>query len=318
MASIFLSYRRTDSPQACRVYDWLVQRFGHDAIFMDVSDIPFAVSFTDFIKQAICSSKVMITLIGAQWQAKINQPDDPVRRELEVALASQIPVLPVLIGNTPMPNPEELPASLASIARQNAVTVGVLHDFHAHMQMLLPKIEAILGALAKENVVTSDPEVVNVACDALIRFLHERFLEDQPGNSDPVEWRIIGPEELSRPPETGVTLYLHRIARLAELLELHFILSFWSRHPNQGYRLAGWTLRHFERNPVVPAEFLLYYSTSSDAIYELKVRRSDEDSRQIWKMMTDQPLRLSLAYVATISPKNIGDRRPFGEASSTK
>ncbi|MCB0112132.1 MAG: toll/interleukin-1 receptor domain-containing protein [Caldilineaceae bacterium] len=56
MATIFLSYRRTDGPQASRIYDWLAQRFGYDAVFMDVTAIPFAVSFTEFIQQAIAGA----------------------------------------------------------------------------------------------------------------------------------------------------------------------------------------------------------------------------------------------------------------------
>ena len=304
MAIIFLSYRRTDSPQACRVYDWLVQRFGHDAVFMDVSNIPFAVSFTDYIKQEISNSKVLIALIGAGWQTKIREADDPVRMELETAVASQIPVLPVLVGNTPMPNPEELPQILANIARQNAETVGISHDFHTHMQMLLPKIEAILGALARENVVTSDPDVINIGCAAVIRYLKEEFDKTTMRYSVPVSWRVIGPEELfsGAPPDKSVTLYLHRIARLAELLELHFILSFWWPNAENSQRFAGWTLRQFEQTPLIPAAFLWQYGTEEPE-YDLKVRRSDEDPRQIWKMITDQPLQLSLAYVATISPK---------------
>jgi hypothetical protein len=280
---------------------------------MDVSSIPFAVSFPDFIRQAICSSKVLIALIGAQWQAKIRQPDDPVRMELEVAFANQIPVLPVLIGNTPMPNAEELPESLANIARQNAVIVGVLQDFYTHMQSLLPKLEAILGALAKENVVTSDPEVINVVCRAIIQFLKNEFERVDIGRFLGAEWKTIGPEQFldGAPPDTAVTLYLHRIARLAELLELHFILSFWWRNPGAVYRVAGWTLRQFEQTPSIPNEFLRR-SDAEELRYEVKIRHSDEDPRQIWKMITDQPLRLSLAYVATVSPKTcgIGTRDP--------
>ena len=40
----------------------------------------------------------MIALIGAGWQEGIDQPDDPVRMEIETALANGVPVLPVLIG----------------------------------------------------------------------------------------------------------------------------------------------------------------------------------------------------------------------------
>src|SRR5688500_17385621 len=128
MANIFLSYRRTDGPQACRVREWLVRRLGLDAVFMDVEDIPFAVNFSDFIREQITNSKVLIALIGADWTKKISQPDDMVRTEIEVAIASQVPVLPVLIGNTAMPNSDSLPASISTIARQNAMTVGVLNE----------------------------------------------------------------------------------------------------------------------------------------------------------------------------------------------
>jgi hypothetical protein len=158
MATIFLSYRRTDSPQACRVHEWLVRRFGNDAVFMDVAAIPFAVSFPDFISDSIGDSKILIALIGAHWSTRIHDGDDPVRIELELALRNQIPVLPVLIGTTPMPSPDELPASISTISRQNATTVGVSHDFDTHMQALLPKIESILGTLAIQSVVTSDPD----------------------------------------------------------------------------------------------------------------------------------------------------------------
>src|SRR5262252_9076498 len=123
MATIFLSYRRTDGPQACRVYDWLVQRFGNDAVFMDVTAIPFAVSFPDFIRQEISQARVLLALIGPQWQEKIREPDDPVRMELEAAAESRIPLLPLLIGNTPMPNAEELPASLAMFSVLNAIVI---------------------------------------------------------------------------------------------------------------------------------------------------------------------------------------------------
>ncbi len=56
MVTIFLSYRRRDSSQACRVYDWLMQRFGNAAVFMDVADISFATKFTDYIKQEIAGA----------------------------------------------------------------------------------------------------------------------------------------------------------------------------------------------------------------------------------------------------------------------
>jgi len=301
MATIFLSYRRTDGPQACRVYDWLGQRFGNDSVFMDVAAIPFAVSFPDFLEQAIANSKVLIALIGAQWLTKIHEADDPVRMEVEVAIANHIPVLPVLIGNTPMPDVEELPASISTIASQNAVTVGVLHDFNTHMQSLLPKVESILGALAAESVATSDPYVVQRACHGIIRYLHEKFSQSAPFGAS-AQWKVISTDDLSNIVEpVSVTLFLHRVVRLAELVELHFMLSFWAQNASDEHVLAGWVISQLEQTPTIPDEFFASDAMTTEC--DLKIRRSDEDARQVWKMITDNPLRLSLTYVATVSPK---------------
>lgn len=273
-----------------------------DAVFMDVEDIPFAVSFPDFIREEITNSKVLIALIGADWIKKINQPDDPVRTEIEVAISSQVAVLPVLIGNTPMPNPDQLPGSISTIARQNAVTVGTLNDFDTHMQSLLPKIESILGALAKESMATSDPAVISLACRAITNYLSAWYAR-APYSFSPF-WAVMGTNELSNlrvTQDLTVTLFLHRVARLAELLELHFILSFWGRNAEDEQMLAGWVVRQFERTPVISTEF--FASRQGEPECVLAIRRSDEDAREVWKMITSDPLRLSLAYVATVKPK---------------
>lgn len=299
MATLFLSYRRSDSPQACRVYDWLVRRFGEDEIFMDVTAIPVAASFPDFIREAIAGSKIVVVLIGDGWLDKIQEADDPVRVEIEAALDNHVPVLPVLIGHTPMPDPDALPASIAAIASQNAVTVGVSHDFHTHMQSLLPTIEAILGRLAIQSVVTADPDVIHLACQAIISYLGETYSRTGVEEWN-VVWEVVSPRDFVKNQQLHVTLFLHRVERLGELLELHFILSFWGYFAISDHRLAGWVIRQLERTPVIPGE---YFSPGPEAVEcELKIRCSDEDSRQVWQMITDEPLRLSLSYVATVSP----------------
>jgi hypothetical protein len=297
MPLIFLSYRREDSPQASRVYDWLVQRFGHDAVFMDVARIPFAVSFPDYIRQAIGDSRVLIALIGPEWHRTIDAPTDFVRMEIEVALEHRVPVLPVLIGSTPMPAAADLPTTISSIALQNADVLGVSHDFHSHMQQLLPKVESILATLAAESVVTQDPAVIDNACRAVNDFLRNSHYEEKSPWTPSFE--VIRAGDMHNSTHSmvnGVTLCLHRVTRLAELLELHFILSVWSQRADGGHWLAGWIIRHLERHPLVPDQYV-----GNDAI-RLKIRSSDEDARTVWKMITDQPLQLSLAYIATISP----------------
>jgi hypothetical protein len=314
MATIFLSYRRTDSPEACRVYDWLGQRFGYDSIFMDVAAIPFAVRFPDFIKQAIAKSGVLIALIGAEWARRIRDANDPVRMEIEAAIAHQIPMLPVLIGNTPMPDVEELPTSISAIASQNAVTVGVSLDFHSHMQVLLPKIESILGALAATSIGHSDSHLIQRACNGIRGYLEEAYMSDPDPERFYCEWKVISADSFGGPPPGGdtTTLYVHRVGRLAELIELHFILSFWARNPAMEQLLAGWVMFHLEQSPVVPDEFFGHGVMGHKCT--LRIRWSDEDPRRVWKMITDMPLRLSLAYVATVSPKGMSARVPIVRA----
>ena len=277
------------------MYDWLARRFGYDAVFMDVSAIPFAVNFPDFIRGAIQGSSVMVVLIGPEWHTRIHQPDDPVRMEVETALAANVPVLPVLIGSTPMPNPEDLPTSIGSITVHNAAIVGVLQDFDTHMKVLLPKIESILGKLAVPRMVSADPQVILSTCQGIVRFLHHAIQSERGAFLD---WRIFATSDFGAGHANTGSLYLHRISQLGDLLELHLLISFWTQVAAPALEGAGLVMQCFERFPVVPAEHL----PSMQTAVAVKMRRSDEDPRQVWKMITDYPLQLSLAYIATVSP----------------
>lgn len=307
MPIIFLSYRRTDGPQACRVYNWLAQRFGYDEVFMDVKDIPFAEMYTTFLREAIAKSKVMVILIGQDWLNKMAQPDDPVQMEIETAVEHKIPLLPLTIGTTPMPAAEALPSSIASLASQNALAVGVLHDFDTHMRLILPRIESIIGRLSVQTLATENPEVIQLTCEGIIAFLRDKYFASPSSNNLYSEWRVFGTTSFQEVTNsTLVTLYLHRIVALGELLELHFILSFWSTFPYHEHRLSGWVLHELERTPLIPASFKVNLEGANGVVSvlgrQIKIRRSDEDARQIWRMITDLPLRLSLAYIATVAP----------------
>ena len=57
-------------------------------------------------------------LIG-EMKARIREDDDWVRKELEHALASGIPVIPVLISSAKVPDARKLPASLRGVFEAN-------------------------------------------------------------------------------------------------------------------------------------------------------------------------------------------------------
>jgi TIR domain len=88
---IIVSYRRTDSAMAGRIFDRLVQRFGKKSLFIDIDNIPFGCDFRKHIDDALKSSDLLIALVGAKWiggegkDAKITRDADPVRVEIETA-----------------------------------------------------------------------------------------------------------------------------------------------------------------------------------------------------------------------------------------
>src|SRR5262249_36631290 len=152
---------------------------------------------------------------------------------------------------------------------------------HTHMQSLLPKIEAILAALARESIATSDPDLIRRVCDGIVQYLRQT---KSGGVQWGTSWSVISTGEMQRQmaSDNAVTLLLHRVERLAELLELHFILSFWSQTSDREHMLAGWVMRELERVPMIPTHF--FADGAADCGCDVKIRSSDEDARQVWKM----------------------------------
>ena len=126
---IAISYRREDSlPIAGRLYDRLQAKFGKKNVFMDFDSIPPGVDFREQIKQTIERCKLVIAVIGPDWLGerddktrRIDDASDFVRLEISYALKGGIPVIPLLINNTPMPKPEKLPADIEALSFRNAL-----------------------------------------------------------------------------------------------------------------------------------------------------------------------------------------------------
>lgn len=131
--SVFINYRRSDvAGHAGRLYDDLSQRLGADQVFMDVDTIPVGVDFAEVVREALGRCDIVLALIGKSWsdtrdrtgRRRLDRPDDYVRVELETALEHRIPILPILLQDAEMPAESELPASLAFLARVNALDLS--------------------------------------------------------------------------------------------------------------------------------------------------------------------------------------------------
>ncbi len=162
MSGIFISYRRSDSPDATgRVYDRLVAEFGRAQVFKDVDSIPLGRDFRGHLNDIVGNCGVMLAIVGPHWtearnpagQRRLEDPDDFVRIELETALARDIPVVPVLVGHAQIPVASELPGSLGSLVFRQSIEVRPDPDFHNDATRLVTALRAILDpeAVAAEQ-----------------------------------------------------------------------------------------------------------------------------------------------------------------------
>ena len=151
---IAISYRRQDSnPVAGRLYDRLQAEFGKGAVFMDFDSIPYGVDFREHIKHTLRRAKVIVAIIGPDWAGakdksdrRIDDPTDFVRLEIASALEGDIPIIPVLINNTPMPDAKSLPPELEALAFRNGLALDTGIDFHHHTDRLIAGIHKVVDA----------------------------------------------------------------------------------------------------------------------------------------------------------------------------
>lgn len=144
-STIILSYRRQDSAGVTgRIFDRLSQEFGPDRVFMDIDSMPAGVDFHEHLQAILADCGALLVVIGKSWRsqrkgqpARIMDPDDWVRIEVETALERGIPVVPLLIDGASLPSREQLPESLWPLLRRNALPVDSGRDFHAQLSRLV-------------------------------------------------------------------------------------------------------------------------------------------------------------------------------------
>jgi Tol biopolymer transport system component len=153
LSGIFISYRRSDNPDATgRIYDRLVAEFGKAKVFKDIDSIPLGMDFRGHLNEIVGGCAAVLAIIGPSWvdtrsnagQRRLEDPDDFVRIELEAALARGIPVVPVLVGNATMPGVAQLPASLAELAYRQSIQVRPDPDFPNDATRLVSALQVIL------------------------------------------------------------------------------------------------------------------------------------------------------------------------------
>jgi hypothetical protein len=121
MSIVFISYRHEDAEaDAGRLYDTLATELGKEALYKDVENIAVGRNWRRAVKEALVDSAAVISVMGPAWR-----PSDAIEFELNIALTSNIPVIPFLVRNADLGQlTRDLKAPLSEIRDRNAMKVS--------------------------------------------------------------------------------------------------------------------------------------------------------------------------------------------------
>ena len=148
---VFISYRREDSAgYAGRLHDRLLQEFGDTVVFIDVDSIPLGIDFVKRLTMEVANCNALLAMIGPRWinardkkkKRRLDNPRDPVRIEISAALQRDIPVIPILLEGTEVPDKDLLPRNLKPLAVRNGLNVDHA-SFHADLGRLVRELRGL-------------------------------------------------------------------------------------------------------------------------------------------------------------------------------
>lgn len=151
--AVFISYRRTSALVVEHIHEKYCATYKADSIFLDRADIEPGARFPDRIKNAVSNASVVLVVIGRDWisvqnertySRRLDEEDDWVRQEVEIALRGKCTVVPVLVDGAKMPTPEQLTSTLRPLIERNAVSLSMEH-FGDDVRNLVAKLGEHLG-----------------------------------------------------------------------------------------------------------------------------------------------------------------------------
>lgn len=151
---IFLNYRRDGDFHAARgIFERLEKEFGRDNIFMDVGKgyIKLGDDFAEKLREKVASCDVLLAVIGRGWleakdtagNRRLDSPSDFVRDEIVSALEQNKRVIPVLVDNASMPDPDLLPDPLKKLVGRHAVRL-TNENFSVDCDSLMSQLRELL------------------------------------------------------------------------------------------------------------------------------------------------------------------------------
>lgn len=150
---IFISYRTADgADKATALARELGQVFGDSAVFLDKDDLRGGSHWAAQIGRTLSTRPVLLLLltpqllsaVDSQGRRQIDDPEDPVRREVSAALAAGAELIPVLCdGVDALPGPDAaLPPPFDGLAERTWRRLRA-YDWAADLRRLEADLEAL-------------------------------------------------------------------------------------------------------------------------------------------------------------------------------
>jgi hypothetical protein len=142
-----------EDSQAGRISDRLKRELGDNQIFMDVDAIRLGTNFVEALNKEVAKCDVLLALIGPNWldlcdkngRRLLDNPKDFVRIEIAAALQRQIPVIPILLEGTGVPNADQLPPDIKELELRQGL--GLRNSsFHVDMDRLVRELKSPASA----------------------------------------------------------------------------------------------------------------------------------------------------------------------------
>lgn len=162
---VFICYRRSDSQDFVdRLSEHLSKMIPQENIFVDIKSIPIGFDFRDIIQETIEESHIVLAIIGNNWLEEIKNREkvdkDYVRVEIQKALETDTPLVPVLINGANMPNSSELPESIRGL--------GFMHSFEIDRKRFETDVELLSEQIYKSVNIKHDKEKNNAQSTGLL------------------------------------------------------------------------------------------------------------------------------------------------------
>lgn len=149
VSKLFISYRRHDTQYpAHMIYAALIRSVPGARVFMDVDSIPLGSNFRKVLKDWVHQCDALLALIGPGWldsidpktkRRRLENPNDFVRVEISEALEREIPVIPILLDGTQLPDADLLPKDLKELVERQAAHLE-LRNFETDVQHLIKRL----------------------------------------------------------------------------------------------------------------------------------------------------------------------------------